>query len=732
MNSKFILTFAVLAVAICGASCTVLMADDADAADTRTFNWTVGSAVNDGVGWGDTWTGSVPGVSFSTDETGGRTFVKATGTPTTAGTYTIRTYEGSTLGTTATITVDSGVTYIPVTINASTGGSVNISSLSVPSGTAYRTIGDYMRVGSTVITPTANSGYAFSHWSSSSGTITSATTLTAYFEVYVPPTTYTVTLNGSVGGSAYIQNTTAGTTSSTVTGTGYVTLSASAGDTIVFRATPSDNYVFSAWQNIQTETDISDDNPWTITMPSSDFAVGAAFTSSSTVSIVLNGSVGGSAYIENVTAGTTSETVTGVGYVTLSVEAGDTIRFYATPSEGYVFRAWENIQTETTIYADNPWELIAPSSAMAIGVAFDPRGTWWTNDNYNGKIDIILDFEGTGSQEINGGLFTGSSSAGVANWTPTGYAINVIVEKSGTQTRVGAQLLQGSEVIKSNATGGSWPNVGSWDALQVSIDPEHAQIVFTPVSVLNSFTDYKLYTTQARTMLSWGEVLESSAIRTLQHEASGDAPRFSVVGTRVFLDTYNAVLFDPRINVREKFPQYDSVRLNFYSFALYGDSMTVNGYTYPVTGDKITITYVDKDGTHYAVGVVEGGEQRTRDFTLSNIYVSWDALTGHCTLTFVGDRWTLDLGEYTHQVVSFAGMWYFYTMLYNAHLTQDKSLGDWKTLPETDQSQMVLIYLGILAVAGTAGLIHIRRGGHATLDLIVIGCAGVVGYILLG
>ena len=395
----------------------------------------------------------------------------------------------------------------------------------------------------------------------------------------------------------------------------------------------------------------------------------------------------------------------------------------ALPNTGYVFDSWS--PSSGTV-----------NSNMTITVTFVESHlvplTYWTNDNYNGRIDIIFNFEGNGSQTITGDLFTGSSSAGVANWSDTGYSVQVDVEKSGTQTRVGAQILQGTTVIKTNATGGSWPNVGSWDALQVSIDPENAQVVFTPVSVLNSFTDYKLYSTQARTMLSWGEVLESSAIRTLQHEASGDAPRFSVVNTRVFLDTYNAVLFDPRINVREKFPQYDSVRLNFYSFALYGDSMTVNGYTYPVTGDKITITYVDQDGTHYAVGAVPGGEQRTRDFTLSNIYVSWDALTGHCTLTFVNDRWTLDMGEYTHQVVSFAGMWYFYTMLYDSHVTQDKSLGDWKVLPETNQSQMVLIYLGILAVAGTAGLIHIRHGGHATLDLIVIGCAGIVGYILLG
>ena len=450
---------------------------------------------------------------------------------------------------------------------------------------------------------------------------------------------------------------------------------------------------------------------------SGNMTITATFSGTTTVSFVASPSNGGTVSITSTVEVPIGAPISVSGN---TVYVGDRAEVTATPNAGYTFNSWNPSSGTIT----------GPTTITANFVSDDMVN--WTNDNYNGKIDIIFNFDGNGTQEITGDLFTGSSSAGVANWSFTGLTVKTFVEKSGNQTRVGAELLQGSTVIKTNATGGSWPNVGSWDALQVSIDPENAQVVFTPVSVLNSFTDYKLYSTQARTMLSWGEVLESSAIRTLQHEASGDAPRFSVVGTRVFLDTYNAVLFDPRINVREKFPQYDSVRLNFYSFALYGDSMTVNGYTYPVTGDKITITYVDQDGTHYAVGAVPGGEQRTRDFTLSNIYVSWDSLTGHCTLTFVNDRWTLDMGEYTHQVVSFAGMWYFYTMLYDSHVTQDKSLGDWKTLPETNQSQMVLIYLGILAVAGTAGLIHIRRGGHATLDLIVIGCAGIVGYILLG
>ena len=798
MNSKFLLTFAVLAIAICGASCYVMMdGEEADAANvTVTF---VASPSNGGhfysygqsgyvtsltVPTGTTFTSDSDGsngrISFSNSErvdavpysgylfsslspssgtVSGNMTITATFSGTTTVSFVASPSNGGTVSITSTVEVpigapisvsgntvyvgdraevtatpnrgylfdswspSSGSVSSPTTITArfvdactvsfvaspSNGGTVSQSYVDVPYGTTFDTIAHIFRIDGKLITANASNDYGFSGWSQSRGTITDDVTITANF--YYALVTVSFVASPSNGGHFYSYGQSGYVTSLTVpTGTTFTSDSDGSNGRISFSnservdAVPYSGYLFSSL------------SPSSGTV-SGNMTITATFSGTTTVSFVASPSNGGTVSITSTVEVPIGAPISVSGN---TVYVGDRAEVTATPNAGYTFNSWNPSSGTIT----------GPTTITANFVSDDMVN--WTNDNYNGKIDIIFNFDGNGTQEITGDLFTGSSSAGVANWSFTGLTVKTFVEKSGNQTRVGAELLQGSTVIKTNATGGSWPNVGSWDALQVSIDPENAQVVFTPVSVLNSFTDYKLYSTQARTMLSWGEVLESSAIRTLQHEASGDAPRFSVVGTRVFLDTYNAVLFDPRINVREKFPQYDSVRLNFYSFALYGDSMTVNGYTYPVTGDKITITYVDQDGTHYAVGAVPGGEQRTRDFTLSNIYVSWDSLTGHCTLTFVNDRWTLDMGEYTHQVVSFAGMWYFYTMLYDSHVTQDKSLGDWKTLPETNQSQMVLIYLGILAVAGTAGLIHIRRGGHATLDLIVIGCAGIVGYILLG
>jgi hypothetical protein len=235
-------------------------------------------------------------------------------------------------------------------------------------------------------------------------------------------------------------------------------------------------------------------------------------------------------------------------------------------------------------------------------------------------------------------------------------------------------------------------------------------------------------------VLDFSTEIKDAGVREIIHSETGvgDSPKFSVTFTRVFLDTYGVVMFGPEINVAEYFPQYNALRLNIYSFALYGDAMRINGQEWAVEDGKVTVYYVqDSDGKHVPT-YDPGLPVRSKTLALNNIYVTWDG--SRCALTFVDDRFTLDLGEYQagNMTVSFTGMWYFTTMLWDSSIGVEKSVTGWKVLPETTAQQLILLFMGILLVAGVAAMIHIRRSGRSTVDLIVIGAAMVVAFIMLG
>ena len=151
-----------------------------------------------------------------------------------------------------------------------------------------------------------------------------------------------------------------------------------------------------------------------------------------------------------------------------------------------------------------------------------------------------------------------------------------------------------------------------------------------------------------------------------------------------------------------------------------------------VNDGKIMVNYVkDQYGNHVPTYDPDLPVQ-SRTLALNNIYVTWDGT--RCALTFVDDRFTIDLGVYQpgNMTVAFTGLWYFTTMLWDSTLATEKQLGDWKAFPETTAQQMILIFMGILLIAGVAGMVHVRRSGRGTVDLIVIGAAMVVAFVMLG
>ena len=155
----------------------------------------------------------------------------------------------------------------------------------------------------------------------------------------------------------------------------------------------------------------------------------------------------------------------------------------------------------------------------------------------------------------------------------------------------------------------------------------------------------------------------------------------------------------------------------------------MNTTTYQVQNGTVTVSYATLgDGSKVLPSLAPDKPVETRTLALNNISVTWDG--SHCFLTFESDRFTVDLGSYQqgNELVSFAGLWYFTSVLYEPSTTTAKELGDWKMLPDLSWNQMLLIFLGFIVVIGAA--LYIRLEG-SFLDLILIGGAAVTAFFLI-
>lgn len=168
-----------------------------------------------------------------------------------------------------------------------------------------------------------------------------------------------------------------------------------------------------------------------------------------------------------------------------------------------------------------------------------------------------------------------------------------------------------------------------------------------------------------------------TAVETNSTIGINKALSWSVYSTRVFMDTFNAVLVDPSINLANYWPDMNSYRYAFQSFALYGDSITINGVTYPVVDQRITIN--------------------NKAYVLDNFYLSFSE-QGETSITFNNINKTVSLGETTDKTVSFSGYWGFTTGLYEGK-TDFKKVYDWSIkLLGDNLNTIVLIALGLVAV----------------------------------
>lgn len=426
------------------------------------------------------------------------------------------------------------------------------------------------------------------------------------------------------------------------------------------------------------------------------------------------------------TVGTASKTVTyGSQYGELPI-----------PTQvGYVFTGWFTASTGgSVVTAASTYSTLGNQTLYAQWI---DGSTYWTNGNPNGAVSILYHFDDTTVQndlvtqyplyKYNPTIPDNINTIINESFTSTGHYIQVEI----TSTPLGAGNYDARAVVTlydntDTALAQETIDFGKWGAFIIKVDTVNCTISYTKVMQFRTFTDYQ--ESVSDTILSYGSLgdYQGQVTQSLKMiPVTSTVPKQSVVKTNVFLNTYGVILKDPSIDIAQYFPEMDEIRLNFYSFALYGNSMTVNGHTMAVASPNITVYYsTDSSGNH--IEDAPGDGIIIKSLELTNIYITWDG--EYCRLTFVNDDLTINMGTYTDKEVSFDGIWYYATALYEPYQATEQSFQlDW--FKSFDYSTFGLIFCGLLILG--AGVVRVTIGGRA-LDYVIIGCAVIVALIIAG
>lgn len=322
--------------------------------------------------------------------------------------------------------------------------------------------------------------------------------------------------------------------------------------------------------------------------------------------------------------------------------------------------------------------------------------TNWSNGNDNGVIDIV---------------FGKNNDTGMENTFTLNYDGDTDPQFTLSRYANGNVTLQ---------YGGELYTIGTWDYFLLRFNAMEGWLAAYPVT---SFTNYTQFTASGTQLIldpdydpesqipTGALAIPTGVIQGITWNAVSMSPTsftFSVSDTTI-RDTFQLLMVNPSINIADYFIEADNDgwRLNFYSFATYGDSITINGRTFPVADGKITVN--------------------DRSYKLTNIYVSYDDLTGHIYLTFVNDRITIDLGDRTTSVVSMSGTWFFSTAYYEADITQRTETNiQWTRLPPMGTVSLVFIGITLLLSA-----VAIKKLGFTLPDYIVTVTSVAVAFCLM-
>lgn len=354
--------------------------------------------------------------------------------------------------------------------------------------------------------------------------------------------------------------------------------------------------------------------------------------------------------------------------------AGDTVP-YGTGSLYNAGLFYGNATQTTTMWNLNDSYDVISNSELTL--------TWTSTLYYPPTYAYMIPSAGvTLAENPSGGYFSTTWD----NDTTTAYdnvRVKIVVELNDT-----GGLLIDNLVVTRNV-------YGDFPAVELTLDTLTQRAYVRPVVSFTNFVDYVVADDIIREIPTIiDNPIDSITFRTYDDRTP---LRWSVAGTTLFMDTYNAVMVNPSIDLSKYWPNMDSYRFWFQSFALVGESVTINGVTYEVDeNESITIN-----------GITE---------RLRNVYVSYD-LNDNVTLTFANSNRSFDLGPAVDRTVSFDGIWYFTAGLYEGVESTEENY-TWAGVFEGNADTVIILGLGLVIVVALA----FSRAGQKfrLLDKVVI------------
>ena len=404
-----------------------------------------------------------------------------------------------------------------------------------------------------------------------------------------------------------------------------------------------------------------------------------------------------------------------LSYVVVDLESS-TVRAYSTEGTEVWAAQTEDVAVAYGGDSDNGQADVLPTS-MAITLIEDPPTEYmdisagvavagtasWGNGYHNGRVDILFRVPETGRSYGHEIMIPMADIEGTPNGTTLVVTISII--SSGNVT-----------ITLTADSDQSSISLGDWRNFIISLDAEHGRYSVVPVSDFVSFTTYQL---QGGGQTFDLDIEPRQTINTMTFEASGSTALMQgVIDTSTFLGTYDAVMIDPSLDVSDYFTDVGDLRLNLYSFALYGDSITINGVEYEVN-----------DAAQVSMPIsVDGQEPVERLVTLTNLYITFEG--ANTTVTFVDDGLTADLGPTTTTEIEMDGIWYFTTGLYRG-VESLETVYEWDFSDFIfDGNMAIMAFLGILCVGTIVGS-RVVRGGMSVLDYLVVGFAALCAITLV-
>lgn len=401
---------------------------------------------------------------------------------------------------------------------------------------------------------------------------------------------------------------------------------------------------------------------------------------------------------------------------------------------GYNFNGWYTDPTNGELISGGSTYLTVGNQTLY--AHWTENITYWSNGNPNSSVSILYHID---NKNVTNDLITryklyrydetipdNPNTEVIESFVLTGYYLLVEVNSVKVGSTNDITVIVGLYDSNNILIASNIYDFGSWGSFIITVDTVNATVGYTKVMQFRTFTDYQ--ESVSGTILSYGSYGNFSGQVTEVLEiipVTATVPRQQVVKTSVFLNTYGVVLRNPSLDIGTYFPNMTNMRLNFYSFALYGDSITINGHTMNVTAPNLTVYYTsDANGNHIADSPGTGVNEKSVELT--NIYITWDG--SRCSLTFANDSLTIDMGTYTDKTVSFSGMWYFASALYEPYTAQETSY-DVNWYSSFDLSTFGIVLAGLLILG--AIVCKATIGGRA-LDYVIIICGTLVALVIAG